>query len=120
MIGRRGFISGIAALIAAPAIVRAASLMPVRSFDGSLTLADYAHRYLGPAVDANEFYRVYMAEDGAVRKEHISGLEWYLAEPPRLGDVVRVRVPEKFTVVPFGHAGLPWVEHRGIVVGTPD
>lgn len=31
IIGRRGFIAGIGALIAAPAIVRASSLMPVRA-----------------------------------------------------------------------------------------
>ncbi len=32
-LGRRGFIGGIAALVAAPAIVRASSIMPVRSFE---------------------------------------------------------------------------------------
>lgn len=31
MIGRRGFITGLVSLVAAPAIVRAGSLMPVRT-----------------------------------------------------------------------------------------
>lgn len=34
MIGRRGLLRGLGALLAAPAIVRASSLMPVRSLPG--------------------------------------------------------------------------------------
>lgn len=43
MIARRSFIAGMIGLVAAPAIVRAASLMPVRAFDPYYTryLIDY-------------------------------------------------------------------------------
>lgn len=38
MLSRRSFFGGLAASFAAPAIVRAASLMPVRSFDMPITI----------------------------------------------------------------------------------
>jgi hypothetical protein len=52
MIGRRGFITGLISLVAAPAIVRAGSLMPVKAIvepygvgpmmHGMITLEEYA------------------------------------------------------------------------------
>lgn len=47
---RRGFILGLAALVAAPAIVRAGSLMPVRNFK-TLTLAEYQALLLVSMID---------------------------------------------------------------------
>lgn len=61
MIGRRGFITGLVSLVAAPAIVRVGSLMPARAMvefvpvqgvewsgyaEGPITLAEYAQRRL--------------------------------------------------------------------------
>lgn len=40
MIGRRGFITGLGTLVAAPAIVRAGSLMPVRVWSPPLIIRD--------------------------------------------------------------------------------
>ncbi len=49
---RRGFIAGAAAaLVAAPAIVSASSLMPVKTMSGFLTLDDYSERILAPLID---------------------------------------------------------------------
>lgn len=66
---RRGFLTGLASVLAAPAVVRAASLMPVRALQPAvwylgpisaipclnvqtdwLTLDDYAERILQPAI----------------------------------------------------------------------
>lgn len=40
MIGRRGFITGLISLVAAPAIVRAGSLMPVKVIEPGITYRD--------------------------------------------------------------------------------
>lgn len=48
MIRRRGFIAGLGALLAAPAVVRAGSLMPVRVMpdpESMMTLAQWSVRY---------------------------------------------------------------------------
>jgi hypothetical protein len=41
-VARRSFITGLIALVAAPAIVRASSIMPVRSYIEPVTAADLA------------------------------------------------------------------------------
>ena len=48
MIGRRGFITGLIAFVAAPAIVRAGSLMPVKAWD-PLGPGDRAPYWASPA-----------------------------------------------------------------------
>jgi len=42
IVGRRGFLKGLAALVAAPAIVRAASIMPVRTPKLVVPAADFS------------------------------------------------------------------------------
>jgi len=112
-IGRRGFIGGIAALIAAPAIVRASSIMPVRSFAGALSLEEYSVRLLTPTSDAllaearkrfdraNQ-YALENRRDAAEYYVRLSEMEWSRSDLPRVGDTLRIRVPEKFQVLPFG------------------
>lgn len=52
MIGRRGFITGLVSLVAAPAIVRAGSLMPVKM------MVEVDPLYgIGPAYAALKYYR---------------------------------------------------------------
>lgn len=48
---RRGFLTGLSALLAAPAIVRFSSLMPVRALPLSITLEEYARLALQPAIN---------------------------------------------------------------------
>lgn len=59
-LSRRGFIGGLAALIAAPAVVRAASLMPVRGIiiptRNLITLEEYA-RACGRGLAIIEMFR---------------------------------------------------------------
>ena len=47
---RRGFLLGLGALIAAPAVVRASSLMPVRAFK-QLTAQEYVDLIMKPMID---------------------------------------------------------------------
>lgn len=52
MINRRGLITGLISLAAAPAIVRASSLMPVKVVkDDFLTIAEYYDAILKPMID---------------------------------------------------------------------
>lgn len=44
MITRRGLIGGLAAFIAAPAIIRVASIMPIKAFDEVPLLVNVPHR----------------------------------------------------------------------------
>lgn len=47
---RRGFITGLISLVAAPAIVRAGSLMLVKVMPSEAQLLDYAHRLSNPPI----------------------------------------------------------------------
>lgn len=53
MINRRGLITGLISLVAAPAIVRASSLMPVKVIKpiSYMTLDDYAERIMLPMIE---------------------------------------------------------------------
>ena len=51
MINRRGLITGLISLAAAPAIVRASSIMPVKVIKSTLTLEEYANLVLKPMID---------------------------------------------------------------------
>lgn len=51
MINRRGLITGLISLAAAPAIVRATSLMPVKVIKPVITLEDYANLIFKPMID---------------------------------------------------------------------
>lgn len=65
---RRGFFGLLASVLAAPAIVKATNIMPVRSFSSSgfLTLDDYADRILGPQVNS-----LYSGDIGGVSKQSL-------------------------------------------------
>lgn len=65
MINRRGLITGLISLTAAPAIVRASSLMPVKVIDKNIfTLDQYTELILKPMIDFHyhEFYDFYYHE----------------------------------------------------------
>lgn len=51
MIGRRGFITGLISLVAAPAIVRAGSLMPVKMMPDETALAKAMQAYIENVVN---------------------------------------------------------------------
>ena len=51
MINRRGLITGLIAFAAAPAIVRASSLMPVKVIKPTITIQEYADYILKAQVD---------------------------------------------------------------------
>lgn len=87
---RRGFITGLAALIAAPAVVKAASLMPVRAIIPINRLPEY----IGPlTAQLDVAYGVL-----------------------KVGDVCRIRLPMDYKVTDF----LPPVEDykEFLITGT--
>lgn len=96
IIGRRKFLTGLFGLVAAPAVIRVADLMPVKSIDQSvldqLTLEDYYKRILEPKIkqmsDAitndiiyGNYYDNSFAKDGA-----------------KIGTNLYIRLPEFYRV----------------------
>lgn len=79
MIGRRGFITGLVSLVAAPAIVRAGSLMPVKAMTMADELALINARIHHAMMQANPTIRV-LAEFG----------DWETAVKYAAGQVVRI------------------------------
>ena len=103
MLARRGFLGGLGALLAAPAIIRTPGLlMPVKAVPArpllTLTLDDYANRIFGPAMHA---LHQKMMEDmivfggyafrmnGGDLPEHVPFGE-FLAGPPHIPGVTAV------------------------------
>lgn len=83
---RRGFISGIAALVAAPAIVRAQNIMPVRSIERLIAPPKQSHSILDGYVDeVNHTIR----EDGGLTTRIVvsAGLIWPLNDETVAFDV---------------------------------
>lgn len=60
MIGRRGFIAGLASLIAAPAIVQASSLMPVRGIVMPVSFGEPLMAGLTAQVWDDQFFTEYL------------------------------------------------------------
>ena len=72
IVQRRQFLTGLAALIVAPAIVRAGSIMPVRSFTPSLPYAEYAGGWWASGsgrwiTDDKEINQIWPDSDGVLR-----------------------------------------------------
>lgn len=109
-VGRRGFIGGLAALIAAPAIVRASSIMPVRSFS-DISVENPYREFVITAI--TQCKTTFLKMDD---------IEWTPRDLPRVGDTVRIVAPEKFEIQPFGwrtHAPNREAIH-GLVMSTSD
>lgn len=51
MLSRRGLITGLISLAAAPAIVRVESLMPIKVIEPIMTLEDYVNRVMSPLIE---------------------------------------------------------------------
>jgi hypothetical protein len=125
MLARRGFLAGLIATLAAPAIIRPGLLMPVRrilipvdcdlkAFDGLLTFADFDERYLRPAaqqlasdIDAeivNGLRTPSMITNETLRllERNLIVADWLnpAFEPQfrGIGSTLRIRVPNRFTV----------------------
>lgn len=110
---RRGFIAGALALVAAPTIVRAASLMPVNSRlqpSPLLTLDDWARgllRHLPEYVPGEDTVGSYDVLFGHKQMRPEWSLfteidrqydEQFGAEGAKIGDVLRIRLPNDFIV----------------------
>lgn len=94
---RRGFLGGLAALVAAPAVVKFASIMPVRTIVYGPTLAEYS---------GNEFLTVNEITREAIRLFEKSNLfiqditeRQELRMAPN-GDMLRIRLPSDYVVHP--------------------
>lgn len=74
MIGRRGFIAGLAAAFAAPAIVRASSLMPVKKMPAVDVLDLLARRVQAAQALMVDHFNNMMYGDGDVMPLRYSGL----------------------------------------------
>lgn len=99
---RRGFITGLAALIAAPAVVKAASLMPVRAINShqaemdKLMVQFYQHiEYETEMLQRAIADAVFYGEGAFSLTEHNMMLQ---ASHIPIGDKVLIRVPQVFTV----------------------
>lgn len=57
MLTRRGLITGLSALIAAPAIVKASSLMPVRAIEPT-TMVEFGEGWVAVMDEHSKIYRV--------------------------------------------------------------
>jgi hypothetical protein len=101
---RRGFLAGLGAILAAPAIVRVASLMPVKALAPDfMTLDEYAERVLAPTVN-NRLLTIDLITREAVRlfKNSNAFLQSLENEPNafdlpfRPGATLRVRLPSGY------------------------
>jgi hypothetical protein len=129
MIERRALITGLAALVAAPAIVKASSLMKVAPTEklsryweynplldkwtqysrlASLTLQDYNERVVQPSLQA-------FAEQHRLDHAFYDGEQW---EAAQVGDVVRIRLPNDYVADAVSHSADAFaygmIEHHGL------
>lgn len=105
---RRGFISGALALVAAPAIVKAASLMPIKGERlRIMTLDDYERLILRPMVarykDAQRMYSYASSaqvEFAALQTKTpwVQPLEEFAAPNAKIGSTIRIRLPNDYSV----------------------
>jgi hypothetical protein len=83
LISRRGLITGLAAFVAAPAIVRATSLMPVKSF----ALEQWTDAVVTAVAEhENRFWFATLADSGSVNLTHtaIGGPRYQVGDRIRL------------------------------------
>ena len=74
MINRRGLITGLISFVAAPAIVRASSLMPVKNMNNIIVGVDLNDLY-----GWNAIYEIWY-EDGVVKTTFVKECEYYKGE----------------------------------------
>lgn len=101
---RRGFLAGLVSALAAPAIVQATNIMPVKVMPDVLTLDEYFDRVMSP-----NLLTLQMIVHEAVRQ--FQNTNAYLSKdwdrvfadgpPAHVGTQLRVRLPNDFTVKPM-------------------
>lgn len=105
-LSRRSFFVGLGALVAAPAIVRVASLMPVKAIDtGVMTFDDYCERILRP----RQLISARMVNQEAIKMFQNSNAflqalneDWekvYARHDAKIGTTLRIRLPNDFRVI---------------------
>lgn len=92
---RRGFLGGLAALVAAPAVVKVASLMPVRTIVYGPTLAEYSGNQL-LTVDMITREAVRLFEQSNLFIQDITERQELRMAPN--GDMLRIRLPNDYAV----------------------
>lgn len=106
---RRGFLTGLGALFAAPAIVRFSSLMSVQAI-APMTLAEYAKEVIEPAVSRNAMLTLQQITREAVRHWKNSNAfllvngehqEAFALPPMKIGDKVQIIRSSVFALPSF-------------------
>lgn len=102
-ISRRGFLSGILASGVAPVIIRTPGLiMPIKPLQPDFAVAEYEAEYLvttlTPAAITREALRILHTKLNFISKIN---LEYDESFALRVGDTIRIRKPETFSLLRF-------------------
>jgi len=95
---RRGFLGGLLALVAAPAVVRAASLMPVRVMPDEEVLVQLARRNSLVTLNqiTREAMRLFNSSNAFIESLNKHYDDSFAAPGAKIGTQVRIRLPSEY------------------------
>ena len=102
MIQRRSFLTGLVSLMAAPAIVRASSLMPIKLFDPVQSLsAGGVNSRLAISMITREAIKLFSQSNEFLRYINTQYDEEFAVtgiDTPRIGSQFRIRLPQDYSI----------------------